>query len=314
MGAGLIRQEVGDDLAFRERGDDRCCVSHQADGACLSLRLVVLDQAEGFVQVLNHLIKVSSLESALQPGRVHFDDQDRRPVHRAREGLRTTHAPAATRDDEPATQVPLKVLPCSLGEGLIGSLEDPLRPDVHPGPGGHLPEHDEPGPFIFKEAFPGRPPGDEIGVRDQDTRGVRVRAKDTHRLAGLDQEGLIPFQAFKRADQGVEALPVPGRLSNPPIHDQFFRALRHSRVEVVHEHTQCSLLGPAFTAEGGAAGRMQGAGVVGRGHGLVPCARRHYNTLADVQPRGMQKRSPEIYPPAVTLARKLEDRRWRARL
>ncbi len=81
-------------------------------------------------------------------------------------------------------------------EGLVGALQDALRADIDPRTGGHLAVHDQPFGSQFVEMLPGGPVRHQVGVGDQDARGIRVGLEDCHRLAGLDQQGLIVFQVL----------------------------------------------------------------------------------------------------------------------
>jgi hypothetical protein len=83
-----------------------------------------------------------------------------------------------------------------------------------------------------------------------------VRLEHGHRLARLDQQGLLVTQPdqlpFDRGEAGV----VPRRLADTSVDDQLGGLLGHLGIEVVLEHPQGCLLRPALAArrwtEGGA--------------------------------------------------------------
>src|SRR5215211_8776318 len=91
-----------------------------------------------------------------------------RSVHRHGQRLRAAHPAEAGGDDEPAAQRAAEPLARERRERLVRALQDPLGPDVDPGPGGHLAVHHQPGLLELAEHIPRRPLADEIRVRDQD--------------------------------------------------------------------------------------------------------------------------------------------------
>ena len=154
-----------------------------------------------------------------------------------------------------------------LGEGLVGALQDPLRPDVDPRPGGHLAVHHQALPLELAEDLPGRPLADEVRVGDEDPRRPRVRPDDPDRLARLDEQGLVALEPAELADDGVERLPRPRRPAGPAVDDEVVGVLGDLRVEVVHEHPEGGFLLPAAAAQLAAARGADGAGADGA-HGL----------------------------------------------
>jgi hypothetical protein len=63
-----------------------------------------------------------------------------------------------------------------------------------------------------------------------------MRAEDGHRLAGLDQQGLVRFEPFERRQERFEAIPIAGRLAASAIDDQVVRVAGDLRIEVVLQH------------------------------------------------------------------------------
>lgn len=109
--------------------------------------------------------------------------------------------------------------------------------------------------------------GHDIGIGDQDTGGVLMRAEHTNRLAGLHQKGLVGFQRLQRFDNTVVALPVTGCTAYATIDNQLRRLFRHFGVEVIHQHPHSSFSLPAFCRDLRAMRSMDNAiiGQTGRG-------------------------------------------------
>jgi hypothetical protein len=134
-------------------------------------------------------------------------------------------------------------------ECLVSTLDDALATDVNPRAGCHLAEHHQALPVELAEVLPVRPRRDEIGIGNQDARRIRVRFEYAYRLARLHQQCLVARKPSERRDDGVEAIPVAGRLADAAVNHQVFRSLRDFRVEIVHDHAQRRLGQPAFRLE-----------------------------------------------------------------
>ena len=145
------------------------------------------------------------------------------------------------------------MLTCGCGECFVRPLQNSLGADVNPAAGGHLAVHHQAGAIELVEMLPIAPVSDEIGIGDEHARGVGVRAKNSHGLAGLHQQGFVIFQRAQRSDDGVVAIPAACSLAAAAIDDQVFRLLGDFRVEVVHQHAQGGFLLPALAGKGGAA-------------------------------------------------------------
>jgi len=148
------------------------------------------------------------------------------------------------------------VLPGHGGEGLIRALQDSLRPDVDPASGGHLAEHGQPHGLQPAELVPGRPPGDDEGIGDEDARRFLVGFEDGHGLSGLDGQRLVVIEVPEALDEGPETFPVPGRFSRSAVDDELLGLLGNLGIEVVHQHAEGGFLGPSFGLELGAPGRF----------------------------------------------------------
>ncbi|MNC29702.1 hypothetical protein D3C75_779650 [compost metagenome] len=125
----------------------------------------------------------------------------------------------------------------TLRKRLIGPLHNTLSAYINPAAGRHLPVHHQPLLIQLVKGVPVRPGRNQVGIRDENPRGIRMRAENGHRLAGLNEQGLVVFQCLQRTYNGVEALPIPCCLADSPIDDQLPGMLRHLRIEIVHQHT-----------------------------------------------------------------------------
>ena len=88
-------------------------------------------------------VDVADVEPAPCPRLVDLDREADAVVHRHRERLCAAHPAEARRQHDPPAERPREVLAGQLRERLERALEDPLRPDVDPRPGGHLAVHRE---------------------------------------------------------------------------------------------------------------------------------------------------------------------------
>ena len=95
-----------------------------------------------------------------------------------------------------------------------------------------------------------------------------MRAKDAHRLAGLDEQRLVVLERAQLAHDRVERLPGARRAAGAAVDDEVVGPLGNVGVEVVHQHPQRRLLRPALAGELGAARSVDGAGT----HSRLPIA------------------------------------------
>jgi hypothetical protein len=131
------------------------------------------------------------------------------------------------------------------GEGLVGPLEDALRADVDPRPGGHLAVHRQAQRLQPPELLARRPVRHEEGVGEQHARRILVRREDADRLAAPDQQRLVVPEPPQLAHDRVERRPGARRPPAAAIDDEVLGALGDLGVEVVQQHPQRRLLLPA---------------------------------------------------------------------
>src|SRR5579885_3101211 len=88
-----------------------------------------------------------------------------------------------------------------------------------------------------------------VPIHDQDACRVSVSAKNSHRLAGSDQQALLVLKLFKSFDKGVETWPIPRHAPGSSAGNQFLPTLGHRRVQAIHQHAQRGFLMPSFAGE-----------------------------------------------------------------
>ena len=123
--------------------------------------------------------------------------------------------------------------PRGRGERLVRTLQNPLRSDVNPAPGGHLAVHREAAVLEIAEGFPRGPGRDEQGVGDEDARRAGVRAEDADRFARLHEQRLVVLERAERRDDRVEAAPVARRLAGAAVDDEIVGPFRDVGVEEI---------------------------------------------------------------------------------
>ena len=270
MRRGLIGHDVGGEADLEEPGVGLGGVAEQTDRFGAFGGASVLGPGDGLVEVLGPAVEIAGLDAFGEAGWVDLDAQGNPTVHRDGQGLGPAHASQARGEHDTALQAPLEALDRQLGQGLVGALQDALRADVDPRPGGHLAVHREAEGLEAVELIEGRPVGDQHGVRDQDPRGAGVGAEATHGLAGLDQEGLVLAQIPELGGDGVEGLPRAGRTARATVDDQVLGPLGDLRIEVVHQHPERRLLRPSATRELGSTRGSDGFPTLGHASPYTP--------------------------------------------
>jgi len=151
----------------------------------------------------------------------------------------------------PPGERPAEALARGGGERFIRTLEDPLAADVDPGTGRHLAVHHQSGGVELAELLPGRPLRHQVGVGEQHPRRALVRLEHRDRLTGLDEQRLVVAETAQLTLDRVVARPVARRLADPAVDDELGRVLGDIGVQVVAQHPQRGLLGPAAAFESG---------------------------------------------------------------
>ena len=269
MGRGLVGHDVDRSIHREQLRDEHRRVAQQADRQPPAGVTRLDRQLERVLDAVGLHVEVAVFDPARDRARVAVDADGHAVVHRDGQRLRATHAAEAGSQRNRAGERATEVLLAHGGERLIGALQDPLRADVDPRPGGHLAVHRETEMLEPAELLPGGPVPDEVGVGDEDARRPLVRGEDANRPPALDEHRLVALEGAQRALQRVERRPVARGLAGAAVDDELVRVLGDLGVEVVLEHPQRGLLRPAQGRELGAAGGADGAGTGdgGRGHG-----------------------------------------------
>src|SRR5262249_15076490 len=134
VGGGLVGEDVGDDAAIGELGNDVSAVADETDGDVLLFADSVLEDAKRFVERVDHEVAIGAAETLLDALGVNFDAEVAGSGHGGGERLRAGHSTHATGDDEFTGEVSAEM--CVLfgggGEGFVSTLDDALRADVNP--------------------------------------------------------------------------------------------------------------------------------------------------------------------------------------
>ncbi len=245
----LIGENVRNDAAFSEFGNDVGAVADQSDRNIFFLADCVLQDAQRFIERGDHEVAVASLQAFLDALGIDVNAQKSRASHGRGEGLSSTHSAHSAGDDQLAGEISAEMLFTCSGERFEGALHDTLRTDVDPASRSHLTVHHQSGALELVELLPVRPVADEIGIGDEHARGVIVSLEDTDWFARLHQQRLIVRQILQRLDDGAEGFPTARGASGSAVDDEVFGALGDLLVEVVHQHAHGSFLLPSFAGD-----------------------------------------------------------------
>ncbi len=217
------------------------------------------------VKIRLHFIDKTHFQATFDTSGVTFHRQHRGTRHSTSQRLRAAHTAQPTGENPLAAPVAAVVLFAAGHKGLVRALDDALRADVDPRTSRHLTVHHEPRPVQLVEMLPGGPVWDEIGVGDEHTGRVEVRLEDAHRLARLDQEGLVGPEPFEGLYDLVIAFPIPHGSPGPPVDHQLGGVFSDLGVEVVHQHAHGRL------GEPGSAGQRRTGGGFDAAFGVESC-------------------------------------------
>ncbi len=282
---GLVRDRVEPLAAPDQLRLDLGSIADERDGERLAGGGRCPCPAERLVERVRHPVHVADLEAASGACFVHLDHQGDALVHGDREGLCAAHPAQARGEHDAAAERAAEVLPRQFRERLERALEDPLRTDVNPRPGCHLPVHRQALALEVAEDVPGRPLADEVAVRDQDPRRPLVCPQHAHWLAGLDQQGLVVRQPAQLVHDRVERLPTARCAAGSAVDDEVIGALRDLGIEVVHEHPERGFLAPAAATQRGTARGTNGPRTRDRAHAAIVL-------LAVITAEGQRSREP----------------------
>ncbi len=251
MGRGLVGHDVDLGSAAHELREDLGGVAGEADREGTAVAPRRLQTLQRVVEVGRALVEVAGLDPPLDPLQIHLDAQRGAAEHRDRERLGAAHATQTGCHHQAPGQRPVEALTRRGRERLVRALEDSLRADVDPRPGGHLPVHHQPGRVEPAELVPVRPIRHQVRVGQQHARGGLVGLEHRHGLARLDEQRLLVAELLELAHDRVVARPVAGGLADPAVDDQLGRLLGDVGMQVVLEHAQRGFLLPAFAPQAG---------------------------------------------------------------
>src|SRR5205807_8628961 len=101
----------------------------------------ILENAEGFIKIVDHEIAISGLEALLDSLRIYINPEKAAAGHGGRQGLCATHSAHPAAHDQLAGQVAAKVFFTGSGERLKCPLDNALGADIDPGASRHLAIH-----------------------------------------------------------------------------------------------------------------------------------------------------------------------------
>src|SRR3989344_1856272 len=207
VSAGLVGDHVRAHAALDQFRQDFSGVTQQGDGDRLAFLGVFGDARQSVVEVFGLLVDVTAFQAKIDADLLAFDVQRACTGQGGSQRLRTTHAAQSGGQYPLAFKIIVVVLATGFDEGFVGALDDALAADVAPAAGGHLAIHGQAFGVELVEVLPARPVRYQVGVGDQDARGVGVGLEHADRLAGLHQQGLVVIQVGQALDDLVVALP-----------------------------------------------------------------------------------------------------------
>ena len=110
MRAGLIGKQVGNDAAASEFGNHVGAIADEADGSGFAFAHGVFQDAQRFVEVVDHHVAIAGFHAALDAFGVDVNAEKCRAVQSGGERLRAAHAAHAAADDQFSGEVAAKML------------------------------------------------------------------------------------------------------------------------------------------------------------------------------------------------------------
>ena len=90
--AGLVGEQIGDDAAAREFGNHVRAIADEADRSGFALAHGIFQDAQRFVEIVDHHIAIAGLDAALDAFRINVDAEKCGAIQRGGERLRAAHA------------------------------------------------------------------------------------------------------------------------------------------------------------------------------------------------------------------------------
>ena len=239
VGAGLVGDDVGREVDVEQ-------LRHDARRRCRPARPTARRRSSRGRDAAGDRVVDASRRSRRGSGsrrrrsharRVDVDAQRHAAVHRDRQRLRAAHPAEPGGERDRAGQRAAEPAPGDLGEALVGALQDPLRADVDPRAGGHLPVHRQAHRLEPAELVPVAPLGHEVASW-RAAPAAPTRGCGTRRPACRDWTSIVSSSrsVVQRARHGVERVPAARGPPGAAVDDEIVGPLGDLGIEVVVQH------------------------------------------------------------------------------
>ena len=240
VAGGLVAEQVDGERTRNRRLQQIHDVAVVGNRDALARRSCLLRAGEDLVQIARRQIDPALVESGLDAGVVHL----RKHADRARDerglGLRAAHAAEAGGDEDFALEVALarhaEIFAPDAKNRVKRAVDDPLRADVHPAAGGHLPivgnAHllgDFPIVDVIEHA-------DHQRVGEDHARSVGFARKETYGMPGFEHQRLLVGEFFQILFDQAVLQPVLADLPRLAIGHELIGIQRHVKIEIVVDH------------------------------------------------------------------------------
>ena len=230
----LIGKHIGNHTTLQQLRQHLCDIPQQPHRQRLSPRLRIQHHLQRLIQIRRFHITIPRPNPHIDMRLIYLQPQKRSPIHRGGQRLSASHPPETRRHHQLPLQRSAKMLPCALRKRLIRSLHNPLRANIDPRSGRHLPVHRKPHRIQPPKLIPRRPSRHQMRIRNQHPRRLLMRPKHSNRLPALHQQRFIILQPLQRTHNPMITLPIPRRLPPAAIHNQILRPFRHLRIQIIH--------------------------------------------------------------------------------
>ena len=141
MGRGLVSENVGNDSAIGQFGNDVGAIAHQPYRNIFFFTDGVLENSQRLIKRCDHEIAVAGLEAFLDALGINVNSQECGAGHGCSERLSSAHTTHSTAHNKLAGKIAAKMFFACGRERLEGALDYSLRSDINPRAGGHLAIH-----------------------------------------------------------------------------------------------------------------------------------------------------------------------------
>ena len=251
MAGGLIREQLYRHLMVNRILKQVHDIAVVGDGKRLLPGQRFPGQGEGFGKIVRGPADPALIEPGLNTRPVHLGDEAHAAGDLDRFWLGAAHPAKPGGDKKMAPEVSVfgnaELQAAGVEQGVEGAVDDPLRPDIHPSPGGHLAVIGHAhlgGNFpvaLVVEKTHHEPVGDNrpgsTGVRGKEAQGM---TRDNHESLLLGERLQVFF------DQAV-LQPVLADAAGFTVGDQFIGVQGHLEIEIVVDHELKGFPGSAIS-------------------------------------------------------------------